>query len=518
MELPQKKNSALFNAIIIIQLVIISFAILINLDADFDTKTLSGIFFLNIDSHIHGDAFYYGDEGWHAGNAINKSITGNWICDYWNDGIIYPVIPLIQYALFSIGGASILAMRLPSALLSIALIFFGLFMLKARIREDVPEQSYKAMVLFLALIGVNQYFLVHARIALLEIPMSAFGSLGLLLIYSMIKSSNIVIKITLSIVASFLFTLSIFTKSAGVQFILCLFIFLVLYLITNKHVQKKINILLVSGTIALCIVLSFVILAIVSSIPIPDRSYLSGIFVRRIDFNVFKIAYHYIKFFANKFLLVNMILVLSAFACIISITIKYIKTKKASIVDILMVSWIFASYLFIGFFSLQEDRYFMVLMIPLAYFTSTLIPRATEFFRKELKAWMKMSFVALLLLGNAVNIVNLFDYHLNYTYNLRNIAIEVQSDIRTLAGKNENEFHGGIASLLAVTNHLKFYYRIDNAVKPVYLFSHYPLVTEEDLRSVSDTAKFKKMQLVKTYMFNNRNSDGEAGYLYKVDP
>ena len=200
-----------------------------------------GIFFIrfhNIEADtdisicLRGDSFIT-DEGWKSGNAINKYLTGNWICDELNDIFIWPIIPFIQYLSFKYAGLSLTASRMPSLIFSCIVVLILLWII---IRTTMDWKSkIISVILFLFLISTNYYYFIYSRLAFLEIPMITFGIIALLFFLKGIESKKKWLSWIYIPACGILLGISVLTKTNGLIFTLTIF----LYAIFNWIIEKR---------------------------------------------------------------------------------------------------------------------------------------------------------------------------------------------------------------------------------------------------------------------------------------
>ena len=206
--------------LLIVLIVLFSTAIILsriyNLEADPDTSlTWSQVF--------------YTDEGWKCGNALNLYQRGEWLIEEGkNDGLVLPVMPVIQYGFFKILGLSLFSARLPVVLFSLlAIALLGYF-----VTRDLPRNKIlPTLFLLLFLAGTNYYFYSYSRLGLLEVPMFGVGLLCFLCSYLAMTRGNSSESWGLYLAAGLLLSVSYLTKYLGAIFALALVFSLIVQII-----------------------------------------------------------------------------------------------------------------------------------------------------------------------------------------------------------------------------------------------------------------------------------------------
>lgn len=480
-----------------------------------------GVFFIrfhNIEADtditicLRSDSFI-ADEGWKSGNAINKYLTGNWICGGRNDIFIWPIIPLIQYLSFKYAGLSLTAARMPSLIFS---CIVALMLLWGIIRATEPGRSrLRTSIVCLFLLSANYYYFIFSRLAFLEIPMMAFGIAALLFFLKGIESQKKWLSWVYIPASGILLGISVLTKTNGLIFALIIF----LYAIFNWFIEKrkpKFQLYIVLFSIAAILIIGIPLIikkSIDPAISIPTcYIFNSNIFFFKgfLPTTFFK---NYIRFFTNPLILNNIGLFLLSILSMLIVISEYLETKRISNLNKIFLAFFLSSFLVLGFFIAQASRYFVILLVPMIFFVSTLPVNFRNFINKnsinihripliKLSGFIIISFV---VLANVWNMWKFEDYIKNYNYSYISAARDIQKKVTTEIPGIDNDIvlYGDISSSIALITGMKFSYKIPDKVK-----SDIYIISDEELDS-------NKLILVKEYNVLNRLCNGKILRLYK---
>jgi 4-amino-4-deoxy-L-arabinose transferase-like glycosyltransferase len=118
----------------------------------------------------------YTDEGWYSNSAIVHQLTGQWIIEGDFNPVVYlPVFQLAQGASFSLFGLSLTSARLTVVIFSI-LVCVMAYLLATRMAGPL------AGLITLILLSTSFTLFAFSRLAILDLPMTAFTLLALLLV------------------------------------------------------------------------------------------------------------------------------------------------------------------------------------------------------------------------------------------------------------------------------------------------------------------------------------------------
>jgi len=496
-----KKFKLVISIILILLFLVIFFIRFHNIEADTDV------------SICHRNDSFITDEGWKSGNAINKYLTGNWICDELNDIFIWPIIPLIQYLSFNYAGFSLTVARMPSLIFSCIIVLMLLWII---IRTTMDwESKIISVILFLFLISTNYYYFIFGRLAFLEIPMIAIGTAALLFFLKGIESQKKWLSWMYILACGILLGISVLTKTNGLIFGLTIFLYAMFNWIIEKR-KPKFQLYAVLFSIAVILIIGIPLIIkknIDPTTSIPTQYiFNSNIFFFKgfLPATVFK---NYLRFFTNPLILNNIGLFLFSILSMLIVINEYFETKRISNLNKIFLVFFLSSFLVLGFFIAQATRYFVILLAPMIFFVSTLpvnfrnlinnnFPNQSQILLIRHSSFIIISFI---LLANVWNMWKLEDYINNYNYSYISAAWDIKKKVTTeTSGIDDNIIlYGNISSSIALITGLKFSYKIPDKVK-----SGIYIISDEDLDS-------NKLKLVSEYNVFSRLYGGKILRLYK---
>ena len=200
------------------------------LDADPDTTlSLSRVF--------------YTDEGLNSCNAVSKYLTGSWICDSHNHILLMPVMSLIHNVTFRSLGLSLISARIPVVLFSLVIILIIFAFVFARItsygKNTHNNTGTGIVALSLLLIATNYYYFNYSRLALLDIPMLAFGIISYYLLYRALETSKLLQRFGLFVTSGLLLGISFLTKPSAALFGCVMIAYVATCLYINRKMFKN---------------------------------------------------------------------------------------------------------------------------------------------------------------------------------------------------------------------------------------------------------------------------------------
>jgi len=146
----------------------------------------------------------YTDEGWYSNNAIARQLTGQWTVEGdFNPIVTLPVFNVTQAAAFSVLGLSLTTARITEVIFSILVCVFA-YLLVARLGGPLPG------LVTLLLLSTNFTLFAFSRLAILDLPMTAFTLMSFLLATSRRWTWTVNVS-----VASFAFCLAALTKTTA---------------------------------------------------------------------------------------------------------------------------------------------------------------------------------------------------------------------------------------------------------------------------------------------------------------
>lgn len=438
-------RKALYPVLIcIVFFVSIAFLRFYNLEADPDVSLSrwSGVF--------------YTDEGWHNGNAINKVLTGNWLCDDRNHMRLMPLLPLMVFFLFKLFGISLMVARLPSVVLSLVTILLCFHFVRK------GKRIYPLALVNLFLVGTNYYFFIYSRTALLEIPMISFGVLGLYF-YFQADSAKQYLKKNLYIISGIFLSFSLLIKPHGLIFLLALLIHAFIRRLTRRKPYYAPFII----TAAVSVPLFFILLGAFNYFILSNPAYeISDLISQKLGVNAsyagnifYSLIVNYNWFFINALIGFNGPLVILAALSMMLSLMNIVKTGRAPVIESTMISLLVASYLFLGFFYYQPPRYFLVILVPLLYFASILPLNLFKIYKKRLFFHLA---VVLVVAANLWNCFYLFHYTLHPRFTMVRSARSIKRDVVKYSKKEARDItlYGKNTAILSLVNNMKFKYRI----------------------------------------------------------
>ncbi|MFH0725648.1 MAG: hypothetical protein V2B19_04735 [Pseudomonadota bacterium] len=445
------KNPRLFFAIGI--MLVIGFMRFYHLEADPDVSlTKSGVFFT--------------DEGWHAGNAVKKYLTGQWICDARNHILLMPLVSPLLYCCYKLLGLSLFVTRLPFVIFSlIQIVMVGVFVFTKH-RESV--RVWNVFLFYLVLSGTDYYFFIHSRVALLDIPMATLGVMAVHAL-AMASTAPAYRAAGYHALSGVFLSLAFLMKPSAAVFMVVMIIMLLIKWRVGRHLP---------GRDTAGVGISFwVCFSVVAGVSLSLRAGFSGTDVpydlisSKIDFGFFE---HYLGFVTSRMVLKNAPLFILAGIQVYLVLRRSIQTRHISFPDNAMVSLFLGSYLFFGFFNYKAERYLVIFSIPLSYFLAGLpITFSARFSRYRLLGKQRF-WVFVIIVCNAWNIYMLTTYYFTPRYSLKNVAHAVKDVISRDSGGKDVRLHGAFSSTLSLVNQLDFLYCIPEttAGAPIYFITH----------------------------------------------
>ncbi len=472
---------ALLIFMIILSLIFIMITRFTNIEADPDVSI----------SKLKGA--YITDEGWKSGNSINKYLSNNWMCNDKNDILLWPVMPIIEYFCFRIFGLSLFSLRLPSVILStLLIILLGLFIYITNSKNNLNKKLL-ILIVYLLLAGTNYYLYIQGRIAFFDIPMSTIGLASLLIFFKAIRAKTLKTKYFYYAIHGFVIAICVCVKTSGLIFFLSPIVSLFIMNIINKSNEKyNVRGLIISFIVMVCVTVSILFIVnykITNDIfTIPLKYIFNPNAVHYGQLHPLLIIKNYLRFFTNNIIMNNLALFLMMLISILIVLYKSIRKRNIEISDSIMLSLTISSFLFLGFFTPQAERYFVVLLIPMLYFIPKLIQYAMYISDKYGIHWSKeritpKSIVCVLILiimfSNIWNVWKMGNYIRDRKYSLMNTALMIKQDIDRDVKRRGRVFPylmvGMTTSTLAVINNIPFTYHLNN-----YTESHYFITNESD--------------------------------------
>jgi hypothetical protein len=434
-------------------MLLIGFIRFYHLEADPDVSlTRSGVFFT--------------DEGWHAGNAVKKYLTGQWICDARNHILLMPLISPLLYGCYKLLGLSLFVTRLPFVIFSlIQILILGWFVFKKH-RESV--QVWNVLLFYLFLSGTNYYFFIYSRLALLDIPMSTLGLMGMVALGAASKAQAYRASGYHALSGAIL-AMAFLMKPSAAVFMVVMIIMLLIKWIVDQHF---------SGRNAVGVGISFfVCFSIIVGVNLSVQAAFSGtdapydLISGKIDIGFLK---HYAGFITSKMILTNLPFFILAGIQVYWVLKQSLKTRHISFPDNAMVSLFLGSYLFFGFFNYKAERYMVIFSIPLSYFLADLPITFSAHFSQYRLLGKQRFWVFVIIVCNLWNMYKLTSYCIHPQYSLKTVAHSVREVISRNSASKDVRLYGAFSSTLSLVNNLDFMYSIPeiSGDTPIYFMTH----------------------------------------------
>ncbi len=377
------------------------------------------------------------DELYHGGNALNLWLGGKAELNDFNYILILPLMPLMEYLSFLIFDPSLFSLRLSANVLSLILMLalIGYVYVSQKKIYDAGCSKNSVALLALFLIGSNYYFFIYGKMALLDIPMAAFGFLSLFMFLHAGQTTK-GRQYRFYIFAGIMLAAALLIKTSAVNFILALLI----YLLMTRFLKSdaKINRYGFLATLVVAVLLyAIVLLTVRQFFQGATEQHAHTLIFEKIVFNPVEIIRLFAGSLANPFVRYNWpLFVLMLFNLVILIK-RGSAEKTFNPYDLMGVALLVSTFLFHGMFNYHPPRYYLVLSIPLAYFTATLpvnlaaIKDTTErsIFANLSAKKIVVFAIILIMAANARNLYDLTNYLRNPDYTLRDAGRAVARDM-----------------------------------------------------------------------------------------
>ncbi|MDZ7270237.1 MAG: glycosyltransferase family 39 protein [candidate division KSB1 bacterium] len=427
------------------------------------------------DTSLSMSRVFYTDEGYNSCNALNKSITGHWLCDRNNHILLMPVMPVVQYVFFKLLGLSLASARLPAAILSVGAMALMLLMVRRRMREGrrSAQEEGVTLVLALFLLGTNYYFFVYGRLALLDLPMTAFGLASLLVFHRALAVPQGKRAWWHVAAAGMLLGVAFLAKPSAALYGTALLVLGLIQAIVEPRAWRQWT-TKVFGALLVAAVVVGVVRCGLWLVAAGYRDLTpTHLISDRITVHLRTILRNYVKFFNNPVVRRNWELLLLAYFNVVLIAFYAARNGVFRLADRVMISYLIACYVFLGFFVHQLPRYFVVLVIPVTYLVATLPVNVGLVFGPRRGAKMRVAAVMLILMANWWNVVRLVNYHREPAYSLRMVAQQVKERVMANGVSHGGDaiLCGDVAATLALANGMRFSFDVHHGVQGQYLLA-----------------------------------------------
>ncbi len=428
------------------------------------------------DTSLSRSRVFYTDEGYNSCNAVSKIVTGHWLCDRNNHILLMPVVPVLQYLTFKVAGLSLTTARLPAALLSVVAMVLLLVLVHRRMQEE-PRSSrrhtWMVLVLALFLLGTNHYFFVYGRLALLDLPMTAFGLASLVLVHKALSVKSGRRSLFCFAGAGVLLAKAFLTKPSAALYGTALVVLCLLQLPVERHRWRG----LLKGVLVTLVVAGALVVAARLLLGVAAAGYReltpAHLVTDRIVFHLRTIVRNYVKFFNNPVVRKNAPLLVLAYLNVVLVAFNAARSGVFRVADRVMIALLVACYLFLGFFVHQLPRYFVVLVVPTSYLVATLPDNLRLLCTGRTKVICQGLAIVLVLVANGWNIVHLGHYLREPRYSMRTVAQEIRRIVEEDSRDNARGvvLCGDVAATMALTNRMKFSFGVSQHGGRAYLLA-----------------------------------------------
>ncbi|MBC7185660.1 MAG: glycosyltransferase family 39 protein [Calditrichaeota bacterium] len=428
------------------------------------------------DTSLSRSRVFYTDEGYNSCNAVNKAVTGHWLCDRNNHILLMPVMPTVQYAVFKVAGLSLAAARLPATFLSVLTMVLLLAIVRRRAKEGPPSaplERWLTLAIAVFLLGTNYYFFVYGRLALLDLPMTAFGLASLVVVHQGLSLRGGRKMLWLFAGAGVLLALAVLTKPSAALYGTALVLLFVLQLLMEQNGRRR----LLQGMVVTFVVAGALVAIARIGLSLAAAGYQeltpSHLVTDRIVIHLRTILRNYVKFFNNPVVRKNAPLLVLAYLNVVLMAFHSARSGVLRLTDRVMLALFAACYLFLGFFVHQMPRYFVVLVVPTTYLVATLPANVRALFPTRRGAWVYSVVVLLIVLANGWNLGRLGYYLKEPQYTMRTVAAQIAEEVRRHGGAEGKSaiLCGDVAATMALANRMRFAFGLVSNSRPTYLLA-----------------------------------------------
>lgn len=186
------------------------------------------------------------DEGYWTHNARVKVLFDNWFTDDMTQALfVAPLYSVLIYGSFKIFGVTFFAARFVSAFFSILTLILLYYFVKHTLNKNAAHLS-------MLVLGLNNFYLIYNRIALVETTLLFFIFSSTICWYYREKSALYILF------SALFFCLAILTKLTAIYFIFFYILYLIADLISKKRIFQQIVIFTTTTSIILLSYLWFI--------------------------------------------------------------------------------------------------------------------------------------------------------------------------------------------------------------------------------------------------------------------
>lgn len=463
------------------------------------------------DTSLSRSRVFYTDEGYNSCNAVSKIVTGHWLCDRNNHLLLMPVMPVLQYVTFQVAGLSLTSARLPATVLSAVVIVLLLVLVQRRMQEEPrpsPQHRWLVLALALFLLGTNHYFFVYGRLALLDLPMTAFGLASLVLVHRALALMSDRRSLFCFAGAGVLLATALLTKPSAALYGTALSVLCLLQLLVEPRRWRG----LLKGMLVTLVVAVTLVLVARALLGVAAAGYReltpAHLVTDRIIFHLRTILRNYVKFFNNPVVRKNAPLLALAYLNVVLVAFNAARSGVFRVADRVVIALFVACYLFLGFFVHQLPRYFVVLVVPTSYLVATLPDNLRLLCPARRSVFCQGLFIGFALVANGWNMVHLGHYLWDPRYSMRTVAQEIRRTV-------EEDSPGGllcgeVAATMALSNGMRFTFGVPQQGVGAYLLSQGEATVPG--RDVVLLANFDLLNNYRCYDYGRRRM-----FLYRVE-
>lgn len=412
------------------------------------------------------------DEGWRSANALNKVLTGRWLCEQHNWITTLPVPQLMQWIAFEVFGISLKTARIPSMILSLLAIGSAILLILSN--HPWKRGPLWCGLLFAYLLSSNYLFFNFSRMVFYEIPMIGFGTAAILSVSILMnRYQNKKKYLTCAFATTAFLILSMLSKTTGVVFVLAIGI----AVFTESYFEKRFDIrllLIVIGVGTAAVIVTYFTPTLVGElIGASKKGGLKNVVLANIP--AIDAIYYYRFFYNEVFRTAPVIHAASVFGCLL-VLVQSSRNQKISRADALMLALYISVFFVQGAFEHQPPRYALPLVIPMCYFAAVLpfkvVTDAAIFGHRRLTGFLLGSAVVILMIwGNTPNIEKLHQYFANLSFSQVTVAKEIRHAILVDSGSTQPSIYGNFPSTFVLENGMFFHFGegLSEKKRPLYL-------------------------------------------------
>ncbi len=353
----------------------------------------------------------YTDEGWYSNAAVRHVLDNRWyVPGDFNPMVFMPVWHLIQSAVFSAFGMSLVSARATAVVFS--LLSLVLTFLVAHKNSDTFSSLLAALLL-----ATNFIYFAYSRLALLEVCMTAFVLLALAVTYfKTVRRDSLAVCLSAAV-----FSVAVLTKTTAVFALPA-----VLYMAGTRHATaaKRLPAALLFSVVFLVIVGGFH-LTTAHLFP-EDFHYFKTVNINdRLSPDLLSILAGVVTSFSRASFLDPLIYPVTMICALIFLLFSP-DFRNNSLVRAMML-WLCGHFVFLSITSYNPPRYYVPLIIPLLI----LFALISTSIRTRLHRWIHITFIVVVSYSIAINGYATLDYLRHPDYSFINMAHSIKEITET---------------------------------------------------------------------------------------